>query len=84
MKLNVYAIFDEKACTFSQPFTQNHNGQAIRLFQDLVRDNNSTISKHPEDYKLYQLGTYDDTSGELESNVTPVFLVNATDMVKPN
>lgn len=66
MKLKAYAIFDIKADVFNVPFFFTTNGQAVRAFQDLAQDPQSTVSKHPEDYKLVRLGSYDDETGVLE------------------
>lgn len=40
-------------------------GQAIRQFQDAVNDQaaGGSIHKHPDDYDLYRVGTYDDDNG---------------------
>jgi len=79
MKLLGFAIFDEKGAVYSTPFFMAHRGLAIRTFNDLVTDANSKISKHPEDYKLYVIGDYDDVSGVLTSLPQPEFLNNGTD-----
>lgn len=66
MICNMYAIFDTKADMYNQPFMFTTNGQAIRAFSDLACDTNSFISKHPDDYRLYRIGTFDDATGLLE------------------
>lgn len=39
-------------------------GQAIRQFQDAINDPQAgSIHKHPDDYDLYRVGTYDDETG---------------------
>jgi len=81
MKLTVFSIFDEKAQTFSKPFFLTHKGEAIRVFSDVVNDEKSMIAKHPEDYKLYKLGSFDDVSGVMESLPMPEFINNATDFL---
>lgn len=81
MELKVYAIHDAKAKCFGQPFFMAQNGQAIRSFSDLVNDKQSMVSKHPGDFKLYCVGSYDDNSGEFVSAAQPEFLANASDFV---
>jgi len=81
MKLKVFSIFDEKAQVFSQPFFMAHNGLALRAFSDLVGEKGTNVNKHPSDFKLYNIGFYDDVSGALESLSQPEFLANATDYV---
>jgi hypothetical protein len=60
-----YSIFDKKAKFFSTPFTQVNDDVAIREFSDLVRDETLQPFKHPEDYKLYVLGSWDDQTGDI-------------------
>lgn len=65
MVSKVFAIKDEKAEAFMAPFTMPAVGMALRAFSDLVNDGSSAVSKHPGDYKLYQVGIFDDFSGIL-------------------
>lgn len=67
MVSNVYAIFDTKADMFNQPFVFTTNGQAIRAFSDLAYDKNTFVGRHPEDYRLFKIGMFDDSTGLLES-----------------
>lgn len=81
MELKVYAILDVKASNYGQPFFMAQNGLALRAFSDLVDDVKSTVNKHPEDYKLYELAVYDDCAGTFTTLPKPNFLANATDFV---
>lgn len=81
MKLQIFSVYDEKAQIFSKPMYLTHKGEAIRAFQDAVKDPASMIAKHAEDYKLYALGTYDETTGKFVSLEVPEFMNNATDFV---
>lgn len=80
MTLNVYAIHDEKAALYMNPFFFPTQGQALRAFNDLVNDSNSTVYKHPEDYRLYHLGTYDDHTGTFTTH-NPELVASANDFV---
>lgn len=66
MKTIIYAIFDDKAKVYNKPFHQLNEEVMIRTCVDLLRDKASTISSHPEDYVVFELGTYDDTTAEYE------------------
>lgn len=80
MVLKVYAIQDVKAGHYATPFFMASNGLAIRAFSDLVKDQQSTLSRHPDDFKLFLIGEYDDNSGELIST-KPEFLANASEFI---
>lgn len=43
---------------------------AIRALSDLVKDEQSMVSRHPEDFVLYQIGEFNDQKGEF-SNINP-------------
>lgn len=65
MKLNIYSIYDVKIAAFSQPYYSHTNGSALRAFADHVNDPQSQPNKHPEDYQLFHLGSFDDNTGEI-------------------
>jgi len=62
----MFAIYDSKAATYNAPFCFGATGQAVRAFADLANDRDSNIAKHPEDYFLYEVGTYDDAVALVE------------------
>ena len=65
MILNAYTIFDTKSLVFNTPFFTHTDGAATRMCADLVGDTNTSVGRHPADYVLYQIGTYDDHLGKL-------------------
>lgn len=81
MEVKVFSIFDEKSLVYTSPFHAVHKGEAIRSFSDLVTDNQTRIAKHPGDYKLYMLGTYDDVAGQYKSLTAPEFIAHAVDFL---
>jgi hypothetical protein len=66
MKLNCYAIFDSATNAYMRPFFMQSDGQANRSFADEAVRADSEISKHPEDYSLFRVGTWDDNEGSIE------------------
>lgn len=65
MNLYAYSVYDRKALQYHAPFFAVADGSAVRSFQDLANDNNTTVGRHPGDYVLYKVGTYDDAKGAL-------------------
>lgn len=66
MRLYIFAVRDRMADVFGSPFMQASKNMAIRTFSDSVNavgDTGGLISKHPDDFDLYQLGTWDDNTG---------------------
>lgn len=74
MKLNVYSVYDSKVKAYMQPFMAQTNGQALRMFEDTVRDEKTVLHMHPEDYTLFALAIYDDQTGTYENLQTPTSL----------
>lgn len=66
MKQNVYTLFDTKALIFNTPFFSHNHGVARRMCADLVADINTTVGRHPADYVLYCLGSYQDDLGKFD------------------
>lgn len=83
MKLNVFAVYDEKGQVYANPWYFAHKGEAVRHFQDVCADPQSRISKHLSDFSLYLLGSYDDAAGKFSSLSAPEFILKAVDFKPP-
>ena len=81
MQIQVFSIRDGKSCVFGMPFFRVNKGVAMRDFSDLVNDVQTSIHKHPDDFKLYSLGEFDDNSGEFVSLPQPEFLAHGSDFI---
>lgn len=65
----IYTIKDEAIESFGQPFFARADGEARRLFVDEVNNPESMIHKHPEDYSLWKIGKFDETTGQIETEI---------------
>jgi hypothetical protein len=83
MILKVYTVYDTKAEAYLQPFFSQSKGVAIRSFQEAVRDEKSNISKYPEDFTLFELGEYDDSTSKFNLHITPQSLGVAVEFLTP-
>lgn len=72
--MQVFSVFDVKAAAFSTPFFSKNKFTAIRDFQNAVNDENTMLAKHPEDYILYDIGSFDEFTGALVATSPPVHL----------
>lgn len=81
MELKVFTVRDSKAEFFSPPFFNKTHGEAERNFRTLANDQNSMINKHPEDYDLYFVGTFDDSTGKMTTHDTPQHVVKAINLL---
>ena len=51
---------------------------AIRTFTDALLDTEHPFGKHPQDYTLFMVGTYNDQTGKTDS-ITPISLGNGVE-----
>ena len=66
----VYSIYDSKAERWTFPMQVEKHGDMIRSFEDIANDQNHPVGKHPTDFTLFEIGTYDDTEGVMKMNDT--------------
>lgn len=81
MTLNIYTIRDSKVLAYATPFFMPTNGAALRAFSDHVNDPSTPVNKHPEDYELWHLGSFDDQDGTVTA-AKPTRLGVATEYAK--
>lgn len=62
-KMLMCAVRDHKVGAFSAPFVSRSRGEAIRSFGEAAQAKDSMLFKHPGDYELFSLGTWDDVTG---------------------
>lgn len=55
----LYAIMDTKAEYASMPIPARTDGEARREFGIIAADRNTQIGRHPEDFVLCYIGSYD-------------------------
>jgi len=81
--LRLYSVYDKKALLFGQPNFMLNDQVAIRSFTDGVKDTGSTIGKHPEDYALYHIATYNEVNGSIKPEDPPAMIGDGITFVTP-
>lgn len=73
MIFQVVAIRDQAASVYSRPFFVPTVGMAMRSFQDECnrQSDDNELWKHPEDFTLWQLGSFDDNTGRFSNLEVP-------------
>lgn len=64
----VFTVYDSKIEAYGQPWLAQATGAAIRSFTDEVNrtDGQSPVAAHPEDFTLFEIGTWDELAGEID------------------
>ena len=79
MITGLYCIKDTKT-TFWKPFVHHNDLSAQREFSNLVNSGNELVSANVEDFELWCLGTYDDVTGAIVSELK--FICNGVSVKK--
>lgn len=59
-----FAVKDEKSGAFLSPFFIRHVADAIRSLKRLVDDKTSGLGQFTEDYSLWRIGEFNESTGE--------------------
>lgn len=68
MIYEVCAVYDRAAEAFSRPVFVQSTGMMVRSFSDEVNREaeDNPIFHHPEDFDLFHLGSFDDSTGRFD------------------
>lgn len=84
MITEIFSIYDMKVQAYSPPFNFRSKGEALRTFADMANDPASKIAKHPEDYVLYLVGSFDDQRGIVTPKLPHETLGKAVEFIQPS
>lgn len=79
----VVSVRDGATGLFGQPWFVVARGQAIRAFTDEVnrKPGDTDLAKHPEDFELYAVAEFDESTGRFGSIGDPEPLIRGKDCV---
>lgn len=82
MILKIFSVYDSKAEAYLPPFFVASKGAAIRMFSDACNDVGHNFFKHAEDYTLFELGEFDDLTGNIHVLKAHVCLGGALEFLR--
>ncbi len=82
MLCKMFAIYDNKAEYYLNPLTFNTTGESLRNFSDAVNDTQTMLHRHPGDFNLFEIGTYDNLTGQISMHQNSVNLGNALEFIE--
>lgn len=65
MGLKIMAVYDSKSESYGALFTTKTVAEAKRGFGEAANDSKGKLGKWPEDHTLFELGEYEETTGEI-------------------
>ena len=77
----IVSVKDTAAQAFGRPVFVPTVSVAVRSFRDEVNrsDSKEDMAQHPEDFELYELGSFDDSTGTIEV-IEPRLVARAKDL----
>lgn len=79
MIYGVYAIYDSAAHVFTAPTIDISDASAVRSFKQAIANSGSVMNFKPDDFSLYQVGSFDVETGEIEPFTPPSRLIIGSD-----
>lgn len=76
MKFLMFSVFDQCASAFLPPFVLPEVRIAERTFGDCVTSRDHAFGKHPADYTLFELGSFESDDGLVSAYGAPRLVVN--------
>lgn len=67
MVLKVFTVLDLRVNMYLQPFFNLEEGHAMRAFENSVSDPGTNFHRFPDEYQLFEVGTYDEKTGNFEN-----------------
>jgi len=62
MILGVYAVYDSGIAAWMAPLYMRNKGEALRWWQEICNNPESKCGKHPTDFTLFEIGSWDDAT----------------------
>jgi hypothetical protein len=67
----VFTVYDSKSSAYLQPFFMQSEPSALRAITDLVDEAGHQFNRHPEDYTLFHLGSFNDELSKFTLHESP-------------
>lgn len=81
--LKVFAVRDRAVDSFGQPIFSVAAGAVVRSFTDEIRKDGTEFNRHPDDYDLYELGEFEQSTGVFSVH-EPVMIAIGKSLVFPS
>lgn len=80
----IFAVYDSKAAAYLPPWISENAATAIRRFEASVQNPETDFARFPGDYTLFELGDWDQHSGEIRMNQAHTNLGTALSYLQNN
>lgn len=86
MKTIIYALYDRAVAVYGRPVFSPGWGALAREIKDEIVGNHAPgggghLRSHPEDFDVYELGAFEDTSADFQIYAKPLLVCNCSSFV---
>lgn len=78
----IYCIKDH-ATSIHTEFLAISTNEAMRMLRDTCSDPTTSLARHPRDYSVYQIGTFDTEDGTIEKVDRSLVMSDLTSLLPP-
>lgn len=78
--VKLYSIRDTKMLTYAPPVPAPNIAVLTRDLTEIVNNPEHKFSKHATDFELFELGTYNDTNGQITPYDKPNFILTLSEL----
>jgi len=83
MILRMYSVYDIKSKIYHPPQYCHNTGHATRMFTSQFQKAGSVMHDFPNDFQIFEVGSYDDQTAELEGLKNPTLVCSVADLITP-
>jgi len=81
VELKAFSIRDLKAGAFSAPYFAPSLGEGERQFIKLAKNKDTTVSQFADDFQLFHVGIFDDSTASYTALPTPQHVCDAKQVI---
>jgi hypothetical protein len=84
MKKYLFTVYDSKSGVYGAPTEFVSKGVAIRSFSEVANNPETQFGKYPEDFILFLIAEYEDTTGEVIPRIPHETIGKAIEFIVKN
>ncbi len=81
MVLKMFCLYDRKSEIHQPPMFCHNTGHALRVFASYCNRPDQMLSQYPEDFQLFEIGTFDDQTAVVEKLDKPHLVCTVTELI---
>ncbi|QXP08070.1 MAG: nonstructural protein [Arizlama microvirus] len=78
MEMKIFSLRDIKIGRYHMPFLHHSENEAVRAVMLAMMGEKGELCNFPEDFELYQLGTFEEVIGQIKPFDGPKFLISCS------